>query len=111
MDIPIDGTTLVNVLLGPVTSWLISAIVSPLATPRFKAVLTLIVCFAMQAFVTFIGKSFVGDWGPDTWENIRLVAVNFAAIFVSAFVAYQAFNKPVGIAAKLEANGVARFGE
>lgn len=111
MNIPIDGTTLVNLLLGPVTSWLISAIVSPVATPRFKALLTLAVCFFMQLFVTFIGKTFVGEWGPDAWENVRLIVVNFATIFVSAFVAYQAVNKPVGIAAKLEANGVAKFGE
>lgn len=109
--VPFDGTTLANAIAGPLTSVLISALVSKDASPRYKAIMTLIVCFLVQLLVTVIGKTFVGSWSPNLADNIWLVAVNFAVCFATAFGAYQAITKPTGAADALEKDGIGKLGK
>ena len=104
--VPLDGTTLANAVAGPLTSLLISLLVSKDATPRYKAITTLVVCFLVQLLVTFVGKQFVGgSWSPNMADNLWLVAVNFLVCFGTAFGAYQAITKPTGVADALEQQG------
>lgn len=107
----LDVTTILSFLTGIFLPWAIAAILARDAPSSYKAWFTFLTCFVVQLAITFIGKTFFGDWSPNLWDNVWLVAVNLAAVLMATWQTFARFWSNLPSFQRVQATGLSVGGK
>lgn len=89
VPVVLDAAWLVSIITGAFLPWLIARIQSSQASEQFRAWFAFAACLVAGLLVTFLTRSWTGEWGRNASENIYTVVFNICTLLVAAWQSYS----------------------